>query len=72
MSDRGFLDGEDLRQLTGMARVSAQAGWLKEQGIPYRTNGKDALVVCWTHVHAWIEGRDRPASRGINWSALNA
>lgn len=68
----GILKKDDLRQLTGRAPIAAQEAWLKGEGIPCRRNGKDELIVAWTHVHAWLEGRERPASRGINWGALNA
>lgn len=72
MATTGFLDKPALRQLTGRGTRAGQLEWLKAEGIPCRANGKDELVVSWTHVNAWLEGRERPTGRGINWAALNA
>jgi hypothetical protein len=65
----GLLSKADLRQLTGRVPVAAQEAWLRAEGIPCRRNGKSELVVAWTHVHAWLEGKERPRSQGINWAA---
>lgn len=72
MSSTGFLSKTDLRQLTGAAVQARQIDWLRREGVPFRPNGKDELIVAWTHVHAWLEGRARPVSGGINWAAVNA
>lgn len=72
MSAQGFLAKPDLRRLTGAARRADQAAWLEREAIPWKPNGKDELLVTWAHVNAWMEGRERPASRGINWAAQNA
>jgi hypothetical protein len=58
--------------LTGAGTRAGQLAWLQREGIPCRPNGKDELLVTWAHVNAWMEGRERPASRGINWAAQNA
>lgn len=71
MSAPGFLDKPALRQLTGAARANAQEEFLKAKGIPYKRDGREILVL-WVHVQAYIEGRERPRSQGINWAAVNA
>jgi hypothetical protein len=53
----GFLDHDDLRQLTGAARRAGQRACLQAEGIPFRTSGRDQLLVAWVHVHAWLEGK---------------
>jgi hypothetical protein len=53
----GFLDQDDLRQLTGAARRAGQIAWLQAEGIPFKPGGKDAVLVAWVHVHAWLEGK---------------
>lgn len=61
MSTGGFLNKEDVRRLAlGRARADAQEAWLKQEGIPFKRQGKEILVL-WTHVHNWIEGRPSPS-----------
>lgn len=57
MSTAGFLSREALRQLTDCARQAGQEEWLRAEGIPFKLSRKGELVVCWKHVHEWIEGR---------------
>lgn len=57
MTAAGFLDKDDLRQLTGAAQRRGQVAWLQEHGVPFKCSGKDQLLVAWKHVHAWLEGR---------------
>lgn len=57
MTGTGFLDRDALRQLTGAAHRSKQVTWLHAEGIPFKINGKDELIVAWVHVHAWLEGK---------------
>lgn len=60
MSPTGFLDKDALRHLTGKAQVSTQDEWLRNRNIPYKREGS-RLLVMWTHVEAWIEGRPTSA-----------
>jgi hypothetical protein len=53
----GFLDHDDLRQLTGAARRAGQIAWLQAEGVPFRTSGRGEPLVAWVHVHAWLEGK---------------
>jgi hypothetical protein len=53
----GKLTKEELTATSGMARDSAQERWLRAEGIPFRRNARGELVVLWTHVTAWVEGR---------------
>jgi hypothetical protein len=55
MAAQGFLSKQDVKRFTGRGTRAGQVAWLQEQGIPFRPNGKDELVVAWTHVHAWLE-----------------
>lgn len=70
MSESEFLSAEELRQLTGRARVKAQAEWLHAEGIPFKRGG-DGLVVCRIHIRSWVEGRPVVSSGGLDWSTVN-
>lgn len=72
MASQGFLTKPELRRLTGAATRAGQVAWLEREGIPFKPNGKDELLVTWGHVNAWLEGRERTVGRGINWAAQNA
>jgi hypothetical protein len=72
MAAQGFLDKPALRKLTGAATRAGQLAWLQREGIPFKPNGKDELLVTWAHVNAWLEGREQPARGRINWAAINA
>lgn len=65
-----FLNSTELHNLTGYARGSAQADWLKEHGLPHRQDGK-RVIVSREHVRAWLEGRAVVVSTGPNWAAIN-
>lgn len=65
-----YLDAAELHRLTGFARGPAQAGWLKDQGIPHKIDGK-RVIVSREHVKAWLEGRTVVTSTGPNWGALS-
>lgn len=71
MPTQGFLDPTALKKLGGGTRAR-QIAWLEREGIPYKTNGKDELLVTWAHVNGWLEGREKPVQGRINWGALNA
>jgi hypothetical protein len=70
MSDGEFLSKDELHQLTGAARASAQAAWLKSEGIPHQLRDK-RVIVCRVHVRAWAEGRPVVSSGGPNWAAVH-
>lgn len=53
----GILDKDDLRSVSGKARIDAQEAWFRSEGIPCRRSGKNELLVAWVHVHAWLEGK---------------
>ncbi len=71
MPNEGFLADEDVRRLTGFARASGQESWLKTAGIPFKRRGPVVLVL-WTHVEQWIEGKPLRVSTGPNFSAINS
>lgn len=56
MFHNGFLSDEDVQRLTGAARPRRQLDWLEGEGIPCKRQGS-RVVVCWAHVHAYMEGR---------------
>jgi hypothetical protein len=69
MMKRGFLDGTDLRQLTGAARAKAQAAWLAAREVPHKLED-GRVIVLWMHVTAWLEGRPVVSSNGPDWSKV--
>lgn len=65
-----FLDKAELHQLTGFARVKAQAGWLAAKGIPHRVDGS-RVIVCRTDAREWVQGKPLVVSSGgPNWAAV--
>lgn len=64
-----YLPSPELHALTGYARASSQAVWLKEKAIPHRLDGR-RVIVSRIHVQAWLEGRNTAASNGPNWAAV--
>lgn len=69
MTTSGFLDSDDLRQLTGAARAAAQEAWLRERAVPCKREGR-RVIVLWIHVTAWLEGRPVVSSNGPDWSKV--
>lgn len=65
-----LLSQTELHKLTGYARVTAQAGWLKDHGIPHRLVDGRRLLVSDTHVQAWLEGRTVVHSTGLNLAGI--
>lgn len=68
MSESEYLPPVELHTLTGYARTSAQASWLKERGIPHRVDGR-RVIVSREHVRAWLEGRNIVSS-GLKLEAV--
>jgi hypothetical protein len=64
-----FLSVDELRDLTGAARATKQAAWLKDQSIPHRLVGR-RVIISREHVRSWLAGRNVPRSSGLNWAAL--
>jgi len=64
-----YLPPPELHQLTGYARPTSQAGWLKTQGIAHRVDGK-RVIVSRLHVQSWLEGRTVVQSRGLNLAGI--
>jgi hypothetical protein len=64
-----FLTSTDLHALTGYARPSKQAQWLKEQGIPHRVDGARVIVTT-KHATNWIEGRTVIGPGEFDWSSV--
>lgn len=69
MIGSGKLTKAELKDVSGAGTRAGQIAWLEREGIPWKPNGKEDLVVLWLHVQQWVEGRQRPVGRGINWSA---
>lgn len=71
MSPAGeFLDKGELHQLTGFARVKAQAAWLASRGIPHRLDGS-RVIVCRTDAREWVQGKPLNVSSGEpNWATV--
>lgn len=64
-----YLSSAELHELTGFARVAAQAEWLSEKNIPYLQDGK-RVIVSREHVRQRIEGRIVARSSGLNLRAI--
>lgn len=64
-----YLSSTELHQLTGYARSSQQAGWLKERDIPHRQDGS-RIIASRVHVQAWLEGKHTISSNGPNWAKI--
>jgi hypothetical protein len=64
-----YLNPTELHTLTGYARATSQASWLKEHGIPHRLDGR-RIIASRVHVQAWLEGKAPVFSAGPNWSAV--
>jgi hypothetical protein len=64
-----LYNSQELHALTGYARPTQQAAWLKDHGIPHRVDGR-RIIVSRIHVQAWLEGKAIVFSSGPNWSAV--
>jgi hypothetical protein len=64
-----YLPSPELHALTGYARATSQANWLKEKAIPHRLDGR-RVIVSRVHVQAWLEGRNTVTSTGPNWATV--
>jgi hypothetical protein len=63
-----YLTPPELHQLTGYARATSQASWLKERGVAHRLDGR-RVIASRVHVQAWLEGRSIVSS-GLNLAAV--
>jgi len=64
-----YLNSPELHQLTGYARPTQQAAWLKFRGIPHKQDGA-RIIVSRVHVQAWLEGKPSLARHGMNTAAI--
>ena len=64
-----YLNPTELHQLTGYARSTQQASWLKEKSVAHRLDGR-RVIVSRVHVQAWLEGKNSAGSSGPNWAAV--
>lgn len=64
-----YLIPAELHQLTGYARKTQQAEWLKERAIPHKVEGS-RVIVSRVHVQAWLEGKHTISSNGPNWARV--
>lgn len=63
-----YLSPTDLHDLTGYARPTQQARWLKDKGIAHRVDGK-RVIVSRAHAREWLEGKHVPTG-GLNMAAI--
>jgi hypothetical protein len=68
----GNLSKAELASVSGRARIDAQEAWFREKGIPFQRNGRGDLVVLWTHVKDWVEGRPSVRFSEPDFSSLRA
>lgn len=64
-----FLDSQELHALTGFARATQQATWLREKGIPFRQDGR-RIIISRVHAREWLEGRTAVVSSGLKLAAI--
>lgn len=64
-----YLPPPELHRLTGYARPTEQAEWLKDRGIPHRLDGK-RIILSRVHVQSWLEGRTVVHSKGLNLAGI--
>lgn len=65
-----FLSKPELHDLTGFARVKAQAAWLASKGIPHRLDG-NRVIVCRSDAREWVQGKPvTVSSGGPNWATV--
>lgn len=64
-----YLNEFELYQLTGAIKASSQVSWLKQNGVPFRLDGK-RLIVSRVHARQWIEGAIVPTSKGLNLAGI--
>lgn len=64
-----YLNGQELHQLTGYARATQQAAWLKFRGIPHKQDGP-RIIASRLHIQKWIEGKPAISHAGMNVSAI--
>ena len=64
-----YLSNQELHQLTGYARATSQASWLKDHAIPNRLDGR-RVIVSRVHVQSWLEGRTVTSSGDFNWGSV--
>lgn len=64
-----YLNTTELHQLTGYARKTQQAEWLKGQCIPHKVDGT-RVIVSRVHVQRWLEGKHTVSSQGPNWAKI--
>ena len=65
-----FLSDNELKQLTGKTRHSAQIRWLQEQGWKFTVNALGEPVVMAAEASRHLLGGAR-STKGPNWEALN-
>ena len=65
-----YLNSQELHQLTGYARATQQAAWLKFRNIHHRQDGP-RIIVSRVHVQGWLAGRPQDTrSGGLNLAAI--
>lgn len=72
MTVRPLLSPDDLVDLTGRTRPTAQKKWLTRAGIAWRERADGSIVTTWTAVDfALVGAAGRPAGVGPNLGALD-
>jgi hypothetical protein len=68
------LTAEELQQITGRIRYSAQLRWLRANGFVYLRRADGMPLVARSHFEAMMSGlsNQKPARTEPNWSALDA
>lgn len=67
-----MLTVDELERLTGRKRPTAQAGWLKRQGLAYRVNDCGEVIVARGVAERFLGVQQAPAGRqaDLDWPAM--
>ena len=66
-----FLTPDELRDLTGYARPSAQETWLRARGFNVAKNGAGRVMLTWDAVIQWqLGGAARQLAAAPNWGNI--
>ena len=64
-----FLNEFDLYHLTNALSAAKQVSWLKQNGVPFRRDGR-RIIVSIAHSRGWLEGKSAPTSGGLNLAGI--
>lgn len=64
-----FLSDSEITRFTGYKHHAPRVSWLKQNNVPFKTNGKRKVTVLRRHMLESIEGK-RSVECGLNMGAI--